>query len=90
MITRVPRELGRPCRSHRLCRLEIPAYQLQDDPRPRVRDRRGQNPDAAMVSPSEGNEVRRNGRQGVEASHSAVEPGEPSRGTLGREGDVVL
>jgi hypothetical protein len=90
MITRVPRELGRPCRSHRLCRLELPAYQLQDDPRPRVRDRRGQNPDAAMVSPNEGNEVRRNGRQGVEASHSTVEPGEPSRGTLGREGDVVL
>ena len=38
-----------------------------------------------MVSPSEGNEVRRKGRQGVAAPHSTVEPGEPSRGTPGRE-----
>ena len=38
-----------------------------------------------MVSPSEGNEVRRKGRQGVAASHSTVEPGEPSRGTPGRK-----
>jgi hypothetical protein len=38
-----------------------------------------------MVSPSEGNEVRRKGRQGVEVSHSTAEPGEPSRRTLGRE-----
>jgi hypothetical protein len=89
MIIRVPRELGRPCRLHRNGRVEIPAHQLRDDPRSRVRDRRGRNQDAPMVSPSEGNEVRREGRQGVAASRSTVEPGEPSRGTLGREGDAV-
>ena len=42
------------------------AYQLQIDPRLRVRGR-GTTTDATMVSPSEGNEARRNGRQGVEA-----------------------
>jgi hypothetical protein len=89
MITRVPRELGRSCRSHRQCRRELPAYQLQEDPRPRVWGRRGRNADAAMVSPNEGNEVRRDGRPEVAAPHSTVEPGEPSRGTLGREGGVV-
>ena len=31
------------------------------------------------VPPSEGNEVRRDGRQGVGASHSTVEAGEPDR-----------
>ena len=62
-----------------------PAYQLQVDPRPRVLGRRGRTGDATMVSPSEGNEVRRKGRQGVAASHSTVEPGEPFRGTPGRE-----
>ena len=55
------------------------AYQLQIDPRLRVRGRGGRTTDATMVSPSEGNEARRNGRQGVAASHSTVEPGEPSR-----------
>ena len=66
-----------------------PAYQLQVDPRPRVLGRRGRTRDATMVSPSEGNEVRRKGRQGVAASHSTVEPGEPSRGTPGRERSSV-
>src|SRR5208337_1083631 len=65
------------------------AYQLQVDPRPRVLGRRGRTRDAAMVSPSEGNEVRRKGRQGVAAPQSTVEPGEPSRGTPGREGGAV-
>jgi hypothetical protein len=32
--------------------------------------------DATMVSPSEGNEARRDGRQGVAAPHSSVEAGE--------------
>ena len=45
------------------------AYQLQIDPRLRVRGRGGRTTDATMVSPSEGNEARRNGRQGVPASH---------------------
>ena len=55
------------------------AYQLQIDPRLRVRGRGGRTTDATMVSPSEGNEARRNGRQGVAASHSTGEPGEPAR-----------
>ena len=57
------------------------AYQLQIDPRLRVRGRGGRTTDATMVSPSEGNEARRNGRQGVAAPHSTVEAGEPTRGT---------
>jgi len=47
--------------------------------------RTGTKPRRSEVSPSEGNEVRRNGCQGVAASHSTVEPGEPSRGTPPRE-----
>jgi hypothetical protein len=39
-----------------------------------------------MVSPSEGNEARREGRQGVGASHSTVEPGEPPEGPWGGKG----
>ncbi len=39
----------------------------------------GQTAVAPVVSPSEGNEVRREGGQGVGASHSTVEPGEPPR-----------
>lgn len=46
-------------------------------PRSRVGDRREQRPDAAAVSPSEGNEARRDGRWGVGASHSTEETGEP-------------
>ena len=42
-----------------------------------------------MVSPNEGNEVRRDGRQGVGASPSTDEPGEQTRWTLGSEGDNV-
>ncbi len=52
------------------------AYQLQIDPRLRVRGRGGRTTDATMVSPSEGNEVRRDGRQGVGALHSSREAGE--------------
>jgi hypothetical protein len=37
-------------------------YQLQVDPRFRDRNRWGRTTVAPMVSPSEGNEVRRNGR----------------------------
>ena len=56
------------------------AYQLPIDPRLRVRGRGGRTTDATMVSPSEGNEARRNWRQGVAAPHSTVEAGEPTRG----------
>ena len=56
------------------------AYQPQIDPRLRVRGRGGRTTDATMVSPSEGNEARRNGRQGVAAPQSTVEAGEPTEG----------
>src|SRR5271163_4245323 len=46
--------------------------------------RTGTNGSRSEVSPSEGNEVRRDGYQGIAAPHSTVEPGEPSRGTPGR------
>src|SRR5271157_3868605 len=42
-----------------------------------------------MVSPSEGNEVRRDGRQGAGAFHSNVEAGELDRRTPRSEGDAV-
>src|SRR3954464_3752137 len=53
-----------------------PDDQLQDDPRPRVRGRRGRTRDARVVSPSEGDEVRREGRSGVGASRIIAEAGE--------------
>src|SRR5271166_425093 len=62
------------------------AYQPPIDPRLRVRGRGGRTTDATMVSPSEGNEARRNGWQGVAAPQSTVEAGEPTRGTPSREG----
>src|ERR1700693_3507845 len=39
-----------------------------------------------MVSPSEGNEVRRKGRQEVGGSRSTAEPGEPPKGPWGGKG----
>ena len=63
-----------------------PAYQLQVDPQLRVLGWRGRTRDATMVSPSEGNEVRRDGRQGVGASRSTAEPGEPPEGPWGGKG----
>ena len=82
MITRVPpgtwETLPSPSKAGWRHRLPTPG-----DPRPRVRGRRGRTTDATMVSPSEGNEVRRNGRQGVAASHSTVEPGNHPEGPGG-------
>ena len=49
----------------------------------------GSEQDARVVSPNEGNEVRREGRMGVGASRSTAEAGEPLRGTRWREGDAV-
>jgi len=43
----------------------------------------GRTKGETMVSPSEGNEARRNGRQEVGASRSTVEPGEPPEGPWG-------
>jgi hypothetical protein len=84
--TRVAREPERPCRFHRDCRLETRLTNSRLIPS-LVLGWWGRTRDETMVSPSEGNEVRREGRQGVGASHSTVEPGELTRGTLGREGD---
>src|SRR5271166_4042525 len=66
------------------------AYQPQSDPRFRVRGRRGRTTDATMVSPSEGNEARRNGWQGVAAPHSSGEAGERPIRTPWSEGGAAL
>jgi hypothetical protein len=79
MVTRDPLGTWEALPSPPIRRTELPAYQLREDPRPRDRGRRGRTTVAAVVSPSEGNEARREGRQGVGAPHSTGEPGEPSR-----------
>ena len=70
------------------CRLGEPEYQLPDDPQLRP-GWWGRTEDETVVSPSEGNEVRRDERQGVGASHSTDEAGELDRRTPRREGDAV-
>jgi hypothetical protein len=45
-----------------------------------------QNESPNAVRPSEGNEVRPEGQQGIGALHSTDEAGEPTHGTPGREG----
>ena len=89
MISRVPRELGRPCRLHRDCRLEhrLTNSRLIHSSRPELV---GTNRGRTMVSPSEGNEVRRDGRQGVAAPHSSVEAGERPFRTPWSEGGAAL
>ena len=76
-----------PGRSRRL--------QLRSDRAPRQRSRpaepwrstpAGANKRARLVPPSEGNEARREGRQDVGALRSTDDAGEPTRGTLRREG----
>ena len=52
-----------------------PAYQLQVDPQ-LCPELMGTNRGQTMVSPSEGNEARRKGRQGVAAPRSSDEAGE--------------
>jgi hypothetical protein len=82
---RVSRELGRPCRFHRNCRLEhrLTNSRLIRSP---VLSCWGRIRDATMVSPSEGNEVRRDGRQGVGVPHSSTEAGERPSGPRGAKG----
>ena len=53
--------------------------------RPCVRGRTGTKRRRSKVSPSEGNEVRREDCQEVGASHSTADPGEPSRRDPGEE-----
>src|SRR5271165_1736190 len=52
-----------------------PAYQLQADPQLRP-ELVGTNEGRTMVSPNEGNEARRKGRQGVASPRSSCEAGE--------------
>ena len=75
MIMRVPQEPGRPSRLHRQFRL---GTRTINSPMPAIvrRDRWEQTTTQAVVSPSEGNEARRDGRLGVGASHSIDEAGE--------------
>ena len=86
--TRVAREPERPCRFRRDCRLEsrLPTPGGSAAPVPSWR---GRKEDETTESPNEGNEVRRDGRQGVGASHSNVEAGELDRRTPRSEGDAV-
>jgi hypothetical protein len=88
MTIRVPQEPGRPNRLHRDFRL---GNRNNNSPEPTTarRDRREQTTAQPVVSPSEGNEARREGRLGVGASRSIGETGEPFRGTPWREGDAV-
>jgi hypothetical protein len=75
MIIRVPQEPERPNRLHRHTRL---GNRVTNSPRPTIarRDRWEQTTTQPVVSPSEGNEARRDGRSGVGASHSIGEAGE--------------
>jgi hypothetical protein len=88
MIIRVPQEPGRPNRLHRPTRL---GNRVTNSPMPTIsrRDRWEQTTTQPVVSPSEGNEAKRDGRWGVGASHTIDEAGEPFRGTPWREGDAV-
>jgi len=91
----VPQEPGKPCRLHVQSRNGATGTQ---NPRPTSGatpgGRRGERPDtkhsvANVVPPNEGNEVRREGRQGLGASHSTREAGESRPWeTLWREGDA--
>ena len=75
MTIRVPQEPGRPNRFHRNFRL---GNRIINSPMPTItrRDRREQTTTQTVVSPSEGNEARRDGRLGVGASHIIDEAGE--------------
>src|SRR3954467_14798368 len=68
-FTRVPQEPGRPRRLRGKSRVEVPGDQLQARGR-RIRRPRERNAGATEVPPSEGNEARREGRQGVGAPHT--------------------
>jgi hypothetical protein len=62
--TRVAQEPGRPCHSHRQFRLGNRNINSPEPTAVRL-DRWEQNQALRVVSPSEGNEARRDGRQGV-------------------------
>jgi len=74
-----PRNLGGPVISTLMCRKGQPAEQNPWPVNSAVRiGGRDENSTASVVPPSEGNEVRREGRQGIGVSHSTVEAGELS------------
>jgi len=83
----MPRNLGGPVTSieqtgsgNRLTKTQAPAGRG-----PTAGERRGA---ATMVTPSEGNEVRREGRQGVGVLNMTKDVGEPTRGTRPRKGST--
>jgi len=85
--TRVAREPERPCRLHRHLRL---GNRKTNSPCPRLCvPAGGSESGARVVSPTEGKEGRRKGRQGVGASHSSDEAGELDRRTPRSQGDAV-
>lgn len=86
---RGPWEPGRPVRFHRHVRLGSPDHQLPDALGRASAVGGSEEPTHTVVSPSEGDEARREGRTGVGASHSIDEAVEPFRGTPWREGDAV-
>ena len=90
MITRVPPGTWETLSPPSSKAVGDTAHQLQDDPRPRVRSRGGRTTDATMVLPSEGDEARRDGWQGVAAPHSSGEAGERPIRTPWSEGGAAL
>src|SRR3954452_2891238 len=84
-FTLVPQEPVRPRRLRGKSRPELPGDQLQARGRCTRRPRE-RNSGATVVPPSEGNEARREGRQGVGAPRTTYDAGEPIRGTPLREG----
>ena len=90
MVMWVSREHGRSWQFREENRIGSNRYsKLRMIRRPDICGRTGTKRRCSVVSPSEGNEVRRKDCQEVAASHSTDEPGEPSRGTLRREGDAT-
>ncbi len=82
-----PREPGRACRLRYSIPVGRPVIKTQACPWSSARGRERMSW-SRMVSPSEGNEARREGRQAVGVPHSTAEAGEPTQGTLWREGGI--
>ena len=85
MIMRVPRELGRPRRLHRQCRPESRLTNSRMIRGPSSGAVGDEHEDASVVSPSEGNEARRDGRRGVGARRTTCESGGPHLRDPGEE-----
>jgi hypothetical protein len=90
MITRVPRELGRPCRLHRDCRLESRLPKLQVDPQ--LSSRAGGNEKRTNRWYRQAKETKCGEMDGKESERLVVplNRGNQPKRTPGREGDAVL